>query len=89
MTNPTAEPMTAPRARRLRELLRDRERLDNQIEREFERQYPKGCHVHWDHGQYLRHGYVVRHGYDLRVLIRTPTEKETWVDARRFVELKS
>lgn len=85
----TEEPMVAPRARRLRNLIRQRDSLDNQIEHEFQRQYPKGCHVHWEHGQHLRHGYVVRHGYDLRTLIRTPTEKEVWIDANRFLELKS
>lgn len=82
-------PGVAPRARRLRELLKQSRDLSHAIEREFQRQYPEGCHVHWDHGQQLRHGYVIRHGYGFRALIRAPSSKQVWVDGNRFLELKS
>lgn len=77
--------MTPRSDHRLAELLRKRDVLTHEIEREAQRTYPIGCAVSWRHGEHLRGGTVIQHGYWLHTKVETNSGAQVWIEATRFM----
>lgn len=68
----------------LDKLIKRRERICEEIDRAWRKEFPIGCYVQWTIGHYRQSGEVVMHGHTERMKVRNErTGKEVWLDLYR------